>query len=205
MQWFDMAKDALLLLLGGVGSAMWYFWRRKAEQAPVLDNIQKAEKLLSLRKELDNTNYTVQDLKNLEDALMGRAEIAKELSNTFEQEAQLFRAIEMDSLMTQEEINIVAEQSYRKTQRQLDKVIEQIKDYFSPEKCVRFDKVNQAWWIYLQSHADFSASEYEGGSIQPVIYASTLETATIARLVELEAELKFMKDTQVRSVELDAF
>lgn len=82
MQWPDMLKDVVLLLLGGIGTAVWFFWRRKAEQAPVFESIQKAEKLLSLRKELDNTNYTVEDLKSLEDALMGRAEVAKELSIT---------------------------------------------------------------------------------------------------------------------------
>lgn len=59
MQWPAMLKDILLLVLGGVGTTVWFFWRRRAEQTPVFENIQKAEKLLSLRKELDNTTYTV--------------------------------------------------------------------------------------------------------------------------------------------------
>ncbi len=63
VQWPDMLKDIVLLVLGGIGTAVWFFWRRRAEQAPVFENIQKAEKLLSLRKELDNTNYTVADLR----------------------------------------------------------------------------------------------------------------------------------------------
>ena len=75
----DWIKDIVLLILGGIGTAFWFFWRRKVQQTPVLENIQKVEKLLSLRKELDNTNYTIDDLKSLEDALMGRADAAKEL------------------------------------------------------------------------------------------------------------------------------
>jgi hypothetical protein len=55
VQWPDMLKDVVLLLLDGIGTAVWFFWRRKAEQAPVFENIQKAEKLLSLRKELDKS------------------------------------------------------------------------------------------------------------------------------------------------------
>ena len=66
----DWIKDIALVILGGIGSAIWFFWRRKVEQKPVFENIQKAEKLLYLRKELDKTNYTIKDLRSLEDALM---------------------------------------------------------------------------------------------------------------------------------------
>jgi uncharacterized protein YecT (DUF1311 family) len=205
MQWPDMLKDVVLLLLGGIGTAVWFFWRRKAEQAPVFENIQKAEKLLSLRKELDNTNYTVEDLKSLEDALMGRAEVAKKLSITYEQEAQQIREIKMNTAMTQAEMNVVAAQAYRRAERKLEVIIEQMKTFFSPEECAHFDKANQAWRTYQQIHADFAASQYEGGSIQPLIHASALETVTIARIVELETELKFMKATQVPYAEREAF
>jgi len=73
----DWIKDVVLLVLGGIGTAIWFFWRRKAEQTPVFENIQKAEKLLGLQRELDKTNYTIDDLKKLEYILMGRAEVAK--------------------------------------------------------------------------------------------------------------------------------
>jgi hypothetical protein len=118
-----MLKDFVLLVLGGVGTAVWFFWRRRAEQAPVFENIQKAEKLLFLRKELDNTNYTVADLKSLEDALMGRAEVAKELSITYEQEALRVREIELNTGLTQAEMNIAAAEAYRKAERKLHTVI----------------------------------------------------------------------------------
>ncbi len=203
MLWPDMLKDVVLFILGGVGTAIWFFLRRKAEQAPVFENIQKAEKLLSLRKELDNTNITVEDLKNLEDALMGRAEVARELSITYENEAQQVREIELNDAMTQLEMNAAAAHAYRKAERKLDTVIEQIKEFFSPEECELFDKANNAWRLYQQENADFLASRYEGGSIQPLIHASALETVTIARLVELETELNFMKETQVPYAEQD--
>lgn len=204
-QWSDILKDVVLLLLGATGTAIWFFWRRKVQQAPEFENIQKAEMLLSLRKELDNTNYTIGDLKSLEDALMGRAEAAKKLSVTYEQEAQQVREIEMNTAMTQAEMNIVADEAYRKALRKLDKTIEEMKVYFSPEKCVRFEKANQAWHTYQQIHADFVSSQYEGGSLKPLIHASTMEAVTIARIVELETELKFMKDTQVPYVERESF
>lgn len=197
MHWTDWLKDISLLVLGGIGTAVWFLLRRKVEQAPVFENIQKAEKLLSLRKELDSTNYTVQDLKNLEDTLMGRVEVARVLSITYEQEAKRVREIEMNSTMTQAEMNIAAGQVYQRAERKLESVIEQMKEFFSPEDCIRFERANDAWRTYQQNHAEFLSSRYEGGSIQPLIYASALEVATVARIVELEVDLRFMKETQV--------
>jgi len=196
MQWPDMLKDVVLLVLGGIGTSAWFFWRRKVEQTPVFENIQKAERLLSLRKELDNTNCTVEDLKNLEDALMGRANVARELSITYENEAKQVREIELNGSMSQTEMNIASAQAYRKAEKRLDTVIEQIKEFLSPDECARLNSTNEAWQMYQQKHADFLASRYEGGSIQPLIHASALETVTIARLVELEAELNFMRETR---------
>ena len=202
MNWPDMIKDIVLLVLGGVGTAIWFFWRRRAEQAAVFENIQKAEKLLFLRKELDSMNYTVDDLKMLENVLMGRAEVARELGVTYEREASQVREIELRGAMTQGEMNAAAAQAYENAQRRLDSVIFQMKQYFSPEESLRFDGAHSAWQTYQQAHAMFLASQYEGGSIQPLIHASALETVTVARLVELEAELKLI--SALRSTSTDS-
>jgi hypothetical protein len=183
--------------LSCVGAAVWFFWRRSAEQATVFEKIQKAEKLLSLRKELDNTKYTVADLKNLEDTLMGRAKFAKKLSITYEKEAQRVREVEQNTGLTQAEMNIAAADAYRKAESKLHSVTAQIREFLSPERCAQFDQSNDDWRVYQQSHAAFLASCYDGGTIQPLIHASALEAVTIARLVELEAELNFIKETQV--------
>lgn len=50
MQWSDILKDVVFFILGGIGTALWFFCRRQVEQTPVFENIQKTEKLLSLRK-----------------------------------------------------------------------------------------------------------------------------------------------------------
>lgn len=201
----DWIKDIALVILGGIGTAIWFFWRRKVEQKPVFENIQKAEKLLSLRKELDKTNYTIKDLRSLEDALMGRAEAAKELGASFEKQAEEIRRIEFDSAMTQTEMNIVAAQAYERAERKLETTIAELKEYFSPEEIARLDETNEAWRNYQRKHAEFLASQYEGGSIKPLIYASALESVTIARIVELETELKQLKDTCVPYRERETF
>jgi uncharacterized protein YecT (DUF1311 family) len=201
----DWIKDIALVILGGIGTAIWFFWRRKVEQKPIFENIQKAEKLLSLRMQLDKTNYTIKDLRSLEDALMGRAEAAKKLGASFEKQAEEIRRIEFDSALTQTEMNIVASQAYERAERKLETTIAELKEYFSPEEIARLDETNEAWRNYQRKHAEFLASQYEGGSIQPLIYASALESVTIARIVELETELKQLKDTYVPYRERETF
>lgn len=69
----------------------------------------------------------------------------------------------------------------------------------------KLDETNAAWRNYQKNHADFLASRYEGGSIQPLIYASALESVTIARIVELEAELKELRNLCVPYAERKDF
>ena len=193
MQWSNLAIDVLILFVGGTGTAIWFFWRRKAEQAPVFEEIQKAERLLSLRKDLDNTNYTIEDLKNLENSLMGRAEAAKKLNIIYENEVKKIQNLESSGLMTQYEMKVAAGQAYEKADKRLKEIIAEMKEFYSPEESYRLDKTNSVWLEYQILNAEFQASHYEGGSMQPLIYASALEAGATARIVELETELNYMK------------
>ncbi|MGZ3236719.1 MAG: lysozyme inhibitor LprI family protein [Burkholderiaceae bacterium] len=185
-------------MLGGIGTAGWFHWRRKTEQTPVFENIQKAEKLLALRRDLDATTYSIDDLKKFEDALMGRSQIAKALSVSYAEEAEELRKHEFNGAMTQYDLNMAADRTYKRTNAKLQQVIEDIKQFFSPDECVRFDEVNLAWCDYQQKHAIFASSHYDGGTIKPLIYSSALDAIAIARIVSLEIDLQFMKNTQVQ-------
>lgn len=194
MQWPDWAKDVVLLVLGGTGSAAWFFWRRRVERTSIFENIQKAEKLLSLRKELDTSNYTIADLNKLEDVLMGRAEAAKQLSITFEEEACKLRDMDFNGATNQLDMNIAAGKAYERAEGKLQEVVEQMKPFYSCESWNQFEKAQRAWREYQTESALFFASRYEGGSIQPLIHASALEAVAIARIVELGAELTDLKN-----------
>lgn len=203
MQWPDWTKDVVLMLLSGAGTALWFFMRRRAERTPVFENIHKAEKLLSLHKELGAAGCTVSDLKNLEATLMGRAEAAKVLSASYEEEARQVRELEFNGALTQYEMNTAAARAYQRSEGRLQEVIEQFKKFYSPEETEQFEKAQEAWREYQLKNASFLAARYEGGTIQPLIYSSALESAAVARIVELEAELKYMQDTLVAFSERD--
>jgi uncharacterized protein YecT (DUF1311 family) len=185
----DWASQVVMLVIGGAGTAAWFHWRRRVERKPVFENIEKAHKLVALKKELDGTNSTLEDLKSLEDALMGRGEVAKALAGSYEQEANELRQLQQKSALTQAEMNFAAAQAYKRSTQKLESVIAGLKEYYSPQEIERFEDTQKAWLTYRDKHAAFLAAQYEGGSIQPLIHASALESVTIARIVELEAEL----------------
>lgn len=193
----DWASQVLMLVVGGAGTAAWFHWRRRVERKPVFENIERAQKLVALKKELDGTNSTIDDLKSLEDALMGRGEMAKALAVSYEEEANQLRDLQQKSALTQAEMSYAVAQAYGRSAQKLESIIAGLKEYYSPEEIQRFEDTHKAWLTYRDKHAALLAAQYEGGSIQPLVHASALEAVTIARIVELEAELSQAKELLV--------
>ena len=197
----DWAEHLLTLVLGGAGTAAWFYWRRRVERKPVFENIERTQKLVNLKKELDSTQYTLEDLRSLEEALMGRGTVAKALARSYEHEAETLRALQHKSAVTQADMNLAASQAYERSAHKLESIVAGFKEYLSPDEISRFDSAQNVWLEYRKRNADFLASQYEGGSIQPLIHASALESVTIARIVELEAELTQAKELLVPYLE----
>lgn len=193
----DYVAGILTALFSAAGVAAWYLVRRYNEKQPLSEAIDRAQKTAELKKTLDQHNYTLEDLKELQEGLMGRAEVASKLSTSFAEEAGRISEMLMSNAMTQLDMNEAASRAYDITNIKLEHVISEIKKYFEPTQIESFDEAQTIWREYQKKNAEFSASQYEGGSIQPLIYASTLEKTAISRLVELEEELNFMKDVLV--------
>ena len=94
-------------------------------------------------------------------------------------------------------MNIEAHNSLKKSQQQLESIIEQFKLFLPPQGRKEFEQAHNAWKTYSDFHTQFIASPYEGGSIQPLIHSSTLESTVKARIAELQSELEYMENTSV--------
>jgi uncharacterized protein YecT (DUF1311 family) len=57
-------------------------------------------------------------------------------------------------------------------------------------------KVQKDWIKFRDSHCEFEAYEYEGGSIQPLIKTNCLKEQTINRTDNLKLNVKNRKNTQ---------
>jgi len=190
----DYVAGILTALFPAAGVATWYLVRRYNEKQPLSEAIDRAQKTAELKKTLDQYNYTLDDLKGLQDGLMGCSEVASKLSASFAEEAGRISEMLMSNATTQMDMNVAASRAYDITNIKLEHVISEIKKYFDPTQIESFDEAQAIWRDYQKKHAEFLASQYEGGSIQPLIYASALEKTAISRLIELEEELNFIKD-----------
>lgn len=90
-----------------------------------------------------------------------------------------------DNPSTQSEMNQCAGDSYERVDRELNRVYQNV--YRNTSGTIRQNLIQaeQAWIQYRDRHCDYEASYFEGGSMQPTIYAGCLESLTRERIEEL--------------------
>ena len=91
---------------------------------------------------------------------------------------------------TQAEMNQTAAQGYYKADAELNKVYKMLMSKLDENGKALLIKAENDWIKYRDSHCKFEASFYEGGSMQPMIYSSCLESVTMDRIKELKAAIK---------------
>jgi uncharacterized protein YecT (DUF1311 family) len=91
---------------------------------------------------------------------------------------------------TQAQMNATANASYKKADAQLNKVYKQLMAVLDKNEKPLLIQAEKDWVKFRDSHCRFEASQYEGGSIQPLIYSTCLEELTKKRIVEIKASIK---------------
>jgi uncharacterized protein YecT (DUF1311 family) len=91
---------------------------------------------------------------------------------------------------TQSEMNETAYANYKKADAQLNKVYKQLMAILTKNEKPLLIQAEKDWVKFRDSHCKFEASQYEGGSIQPLIYSTCLEELTKKRIVEIKASIK---------------
>jgi uncharacterized protein YecT (DUF1311 family) len=91
---------------------------------------------------------------------------------------------------TQLEMNETANANYKKADAELNKVYKQLMSILDQNEKPLLIQAEKDWVKFRDSHCKFEASQYEGGSIQPLIYSTCLEELTKKRIVEIKASIK---------------
>ena len=188
-----MLEKFLYAVFGALIAAIGFFVRRRIEQKPMFEQIDKQQKLLDLKKNLEASGTTLDDLKVLEDTIMGKANSAKTLAAAYQEQAVQIYATDHSEHMTQADMNRHAAASFHRAEERLAALVEDLRQYLSGGRLDAFENSQQMWLRYREASAEFQSSQYHGGSIQPLIHASALESVTISRIVELEPLLKEMQ------------
>jgi uncharacterized protein YecT (DUF1311 family) len=91
---------------------------------------------------------------------------------------------------TQAEMNQTAAKGYYKADAELNKVYKVLMSKLDEKGKSLLIKAENDWIKYRDSHCKFEASFYDGGSMQPMIYSSCLESVTMDRIKELKVAIK---------------
>ena len=94
---------------------------------------------------------------------------------------------------TQAEMNAIADNDFKKADAELNKVYKElIKDLNEKERKLLIT-AQKNWLNFRDSHCKFEVIEYEGGSIQPLLYATCLTDCTHKRIEDLKSSIENRK------------
>jgi uncharacterized protein YecT (DUF1311 family) len=183
-----MVEKILLILLGIALSGIGYFVKRFIEKKQSAEVLERHQKLLTIRKELSEQKLSVEDLRNLEHALLAKNSKAAIIEELQEGISPIIEN-EDGEFLSQAELNMRAGHNLKIAEAQLEKVYNELLFKVEGNEGDTLKKSQSIWKKYSVAHSKFSASGYEGGTIYPLIYLSTLESLVIERTALLQSEL----------------
>lgn len=183
-----MLEKILLILLGAALSSVAYLLKRRIEKKQTSDALERHQKLLIIRKELNEQKASVEDSQLLESILLKRNAKAE---NAEKMQGELSSLLEKDNdeSLSQFEMNMRADGNVRIAKAKLEQVYNELSYKLENKEKPTLEESQKAWEEYSTRHAEFSASSYEGGSIYPLIYLSALESLVVERTALLKSEL----------------
>jgi uncharacterized protein YecT (DUF1311 family) len=180
-----------LVVLGGLVTGIGYLLKRRIERKPVLDEIEKHQKLLMLNKEMREQRISLPDLKKLEEAILNKEKATERHAISIKKEIKIATEIENREFITQAEMNEHAYEAFKRADEKLKNVIKSLERYLDKTELINLGKVQDAWEVFRKEQAEFSSHEYRGGSIQPLIYYAELERLTVARAASLQSDVDY--------------
>ena len=183
-----MLEKILLVSLGAVLSGIAYLLKRRIEKKHTSDALERHQKLLTIRKELNEQKLTIEDLRLLESALFKRNAKAENVEKMQDELSPLLEE-NHDEFLSQFEMNLRADGNVKIAQAKLEQIYKELSFRLENKERTLLEASQKAWEQYSHKHAEFTASSYEGGSIYPLIYLSAVESLVVERTALLKSEL----------------
>lgn len=101
-----------------------------------------------------------------------------------------FGSIYSLSAQTQLEMNMAASEEFKIADKQLNLTYNKLIKLLEPKEKSQLVDVQKSWIKYKEAHCKFEADQYEGGSIQPLIWYSCLQKITEQRNEYLQNFIK---------------
>tara|TARA_R110002020_G_scaffold18062_4_gene63743 strand:+ start:2383 stop:2937 length:555 start_codon:yes stop_codon:yes gene_type:complete len=174
-----MFNNFALVCFGALLSALGFVLKRSLTGEKSKERAERLAVLAELQVKLHSGDITIGELENLEEWLIKPAN--RKADMTLE-EAR--KSGQIDGL-TQVEMNLRAGIDLKKAQLELQHTLGLVKIDLEPTELRLLDEAQELWSAFSVKQADFEAEMYDGGSIQPLIWATAVEDATRQRTKEL--------------------
>lgn len=202
----------IVLLLAGVG----YLAKRRVEgkrEAEVADN---AHKWAKLHREMHDSAPTLDDIIKLKAAFMDKKQNPHDAAGeqTIKVEANeapewMFFGYELSDwereqaregkgVYTQLELNEQAAKAAKLIDSNLEAMCDKLRKFLLANEASNFEAALTKWKDYRNLQATYAGSQYEGGSIAPMIYWSEHFGVTKAKLESIREDVRFRSETSAR-------
>lgn len=182
-------EQAIYLLLGAALSWTWHLVQRRLERRGTSEAIERGTRLLALKQGLEGAHTSVEDLREFETRLIGKAETAVRIAGTYVTQAEEVARHSAQDSPSRDDMNQQASAAFAAMDARLGALIVHLRRQLDGEDLAAFDDAHAAWLAFRDRHARFVAHCYSGGSIRPLIHSVTLESITAAWITELETQL----------------
>jgi len=181
-------EKIVYLLIGAAITWGLYFIQRALERRKTTEVIDRNQKLLNLKQGLEQASTNLDELRQFESQLIGKAEAAVKIAGRYVSQAGEV-ARHGDTVTANDEISQQAVAGFQAVDARLDELVAHLHRQLDGDSLAAFEQVHLAWLSFRERYARFIAQSYSGGSIQPLIHAVTLESITAAWIAELETQL----------------
>lgn len=179
----------IYLLLGAALTWTFYFVQRRVEKRTAVETIERNQKLLDLKQGLDHANTNLDDLRRFEQRLIGKAETAARMADSYFTQAEEVARQSDDTAISQRDMNEQALAGFQRAEARLNTVVGHLRRQLDDETLAIFDDAHGNWLQFRERYARFISQSYSGGSIRPLIHAVTMESVTELWITELETQL----------------
>ena len=91
---------------------------------------------------------------------------------------------------SQYELNQCAHKEFQAADASLNRIYNQLASNLDEGARAKLKEAELAWLKYRDANCEFVSSEYEGGTMRPMVHSFCLADMTRARTAELKAQLK---------------
>ena len=181
-------EKIVYLLVGAAITWGLYFLQRRLERRKTTEVIERNQKLLNLKQGLEQASTSLEELRQFEGRLIGKAEAAVKIAGRYVSQAGEV-ARRSDAITAHDDMSLQAVADFQRVDARLDGVVAHLHRQLDGDNLAAFEQVHLAWLAFRERYARFIARSYSAGAIQPLIHAVTLESITAAWIAELETQL----------------